>query len=89
MTTHMIELEDAEYQYLEKSANIAGVSIQEIIKDILSKQRNTENKVVLNPKKKKPVKGRWAKFSERIRKNPPLRGSGVHGEKSLEVKVKR
>ncbi len=78
MTTHMVELEDADYQYLEKSANVAGISVQELIKDILSKQRNADNEVVSSHEKKKPLKSRWAKFSERIRKNPPLRGAGEY-----------
>ncbi len=78
----MIELEDADYQYLEKSANIAGVSVQALIKDILSKRRNADNGVDLNSEKVKQKKSRWASFSERIRQNPPLRGAGDYVRKS-------
>lgn len=80
MPTHMIELEDADYQYLRKSANMAGVSVQTLIKNMLSMQRQADNGRELDSEKVQK-KSRWASFSERIRKNPPLRGAGEYVRK--------
>ncbi len=55
MPDRTIEIEDRNYQYLERVAKNAGVT--------------------------KRKKSRWALFSERVQKNPSLRGAGEYVRK--------
>ncbi len=81
MPYRTIEIEDRDYQDLERAAKNAGVTIQLFLKQLITKQqvadKDTSHKM-LDSKQGKRKKSRWALFSERIRKNPPLRGAGEY-----------
>jgi hypothetical protein len=80
MIYHEIKIEDSDYKYLEKSARIAGLSIEEYLRQIIQHQQ-TFKKTLTNPQSARTKKSRWAKLSEKIRKNPPLRGAGDYVSK--------
>jgi hypothetical protein len=84
MASRTIELEEIDYQDLEKAAESAGVSIQSLLKQLLTKHQMTDKPTsdgILNAQRDQQQQNRWAQFSVRIRKNPPLRGVGEYVRK--------
>ena len=86
MRYRTIEIEDTDYQYLEKAAKSAGITIQSFLKQLIAQQLgdNGGSHNVTMPKHANRQKGRWAQFSKRIRKNPPLSGVGEYVRKCSE-----
>ena len=83
MVYHEIKIEDSDYKYLKKSAKIAGLDIEKYLKQLILNQQNSKTKVTTE-KISEPGKSRWAKLSEKIRQNPPLRGAGEYLFQSTE-----
>lgn len=79
MLYHTIQIEDPEYRYLEQRAKAAGLSIQLFLKQLITGQQIAEKQQGHERHKPEHIstkKSRWAQCSERIRRNPPLRGAG-------------
>ncbi|OQX01494.1 MAG: hypothetical protein BWK80_59835 [Desulfobacteraceae bacterium IS3] len=72
MSYRIVEIEETDYQYLEKYAHTGGITIQYLIRQLIANHQRDEN----TDENAHHKKSRWAEFSERIRKNPPLSGSG-------------
>jgi len=68
MASHTIELDAGEYEILERSANVAGLSVPVFLKQLIGKLRYPPEPV--------RTRSRWAALSERVRREPPLRGAG-------------
>ncbi|RLC05640.1 MAG: hypothetical protein DRI57_27405 [Deltaproteobacteria bacterium] len=73
-----IEIEDSDYQYLRKSAIASGMTIPSFLRMIISEKCASDDKVFddISVSEGQKQRGRWAKFSERIRQNPPLGNAG-------------
>ena len=86
MRYRTIEIEDTDYQHLEKAAKSAGIPIQLFLKQLIAQQLggNGGSRNGNMAKQANRQKGRWAQFSERIQKNPPLRGAGGDVRKCSE-----
>ena len=83
MIYHEIKLEDSDYKYLQKSARVAGLSIEEYLQQIIQNEQLL--KIRLRKQQNTGTdKSRWAKLSEKIRKDPPLRGAGDYVSKMGE-----
>lgn len=82
MGLHTIELEEPDYQNLVQAAETAGVTISLFLKQLLARQPRPlakEGDAETAPRvPAQQAQSRWAEFSERIRQNPPLRGSGEY-----------
>lgn len=71
MASHTIELEDPEYEYLKRSAHAAGMSVPAFLKQLIGIRRRDDAEAM-------PKTSRWAQLSERVRRDPPLRGAGTY-----------
>lgn len=71
MISHTIELDQADYEALERSARLAGLSVRAFLKGLLAKMPSL---AVELRRDSKP--SRWALLSQRVRRDPPLRGVG-------------
>lgn len=81
MVYYTIQIEETDYRYLEHKAKAAGLSIQLFLKQLITRQQLHEQGELRETNKEDqvaPQKSRWAQCSERIRKNPPLRGAGEY-----------
>ncbi len=68
MATHTIELDDAEYRALERSAAAAGLSIRGFLRSLITGSRFETSGAA--------GASRWARLSQRVRNDPPLRDVG-------------
>lgn len=69
---HALEIDETDYQALEKSAHKAGISVSELLKRLIDQHR------ALMDEARPRTPGRWARVSERIRRNPPLQGASEY-----------
>lgn len=73
-----IEVEEADYRYLERPAKTEGTSVPTILKRMIAGMRAA---AAPSPKPGSPdseplAESRWARISQRIQKDPPLDGAG-------------
>ncbi|QTA92993.1 hypothetical protein [Desulfonema magnum] len=74
-----IEIKEDDYRYLEKSARLAGTTIPSLLRELIGKKKAADESAFAKTSVSDRTcgeKGRWAKFSEKICENPPLRGAG-------------
>jgi len=71
MSQHVIELDPRDYEYLQNGARALGMSVQAFLKRLIDRERLDESST-----SKAGHTSRWARFSEDIKKDPPLRGAG-------------
>ena len=86
MIYHTIKIEDSDYQHLEKSAQIAGLTIEEFLKKLITEHQTLKREISHKQLKKysrTQSKNRWVLLSEKIRRNPPLKGAGDYVRKSI------
>jgi hypothetical protein len=75
-----VDIEETDYKYLERAAKSSGVTIQLFLKQLITRQQLFDQEK--SQRKQIPTeettsgKSRWAKLSERIQKDPPLKGAG-------------
>ena len=80
MTSHTIELDQADYEALERSARLAGLSVRAFLKSLLAKASSQEVEL---PRDAPP--SRWALLSQKVRRDPPLRGAGEYVRQSSQA----
>ena len=74
-----VDIEETDYKYLEIAAKSSGVTIQLFLKQLITRQQRFDQKRYQEEfEEAKPKKSRWAEISERIQKDPPLRGAGEY-----------
>jgi hypothetical protein len=71
VTTHTIKLTEAEYRALERSAQSSGLSVRAYLRQLITRARSQEAEASGGAQS-----SRWARLSERVRRDPPLRGAG-------------
>lgn len=71
MTTHTIKLTEAEYLALERSARSSGLSVRAYLSQLITRARSQDAEASDSPQT-----NRWARLSERVRRDPPLHGAG-------------
>ncbi len=79
MPQHTIEIEETDYRYLEQAARYMGISVKDMLRKMIEKQRLNDKQQSDNLEKSESVydkQSRWAEISRRIRRKPPLRGAG-------------
>ncbi|MGE0083355.1 MAG: hypothetical protein AB7S75_02940 [Desulfococcaceae bacterium] len=79
MSYRTVKIQEADYRYLEQTALLLGTTVQEMLGNLIKKQKIIEMERTEGPKSSESVsdrKSRWAEISARIRKNPPLSGAG-------------
>lgn len=82
MPYRTIKVEESDYRYIEKSAVSFGISVHDMLSKILEKQRIIDKKLHDIPEIEYKKKSRWVAISERIKKDPPLRGAGDYVKES-------
>ena len=78
------DIEEIDYQYLEKAAKSSGITIQLFLKQLIMRQQSfdqQESQGKSSPSTYIQKKSRWTELSERIQSNPPLRGAGEYVSK--------
>lgn len=77
-----VDIEETDYKYLERAAKSSGLTIQLFLKQLITQQQlfdqEESQKKLITPEKITHKKSRWAELSERIQKDPPLRGAGEY-----------
>ena len=77
MSSHTIEVDQADYEILERSARLAGLSVRAFVKSLLAKVSNQEVE-----SGRDASASRWALLSQKVRRDPPLRGAGDYVRQS-------
>lgn len=81
MALHSIQIEETDYEYLKRSAGAAGISIETFMKQLIAEQQRLTPRATGEPspdQEPSQRRSRWARFSEQVRKNPPLHGVGEY-----------